>query len=316
MAEFSTRGLAPEQRLDRWNDWISDSFTVLEATPHRDPRKFNNSLQKAELASLSMARVVSQPSRVEHTAGMVQLADEEVFLLHLQGQGRSQHRQAGREALLQAGDFTLCDSARAYSVDFTECNEMFVLRIPKTRMQQFIANADDLVGKAIDARQGVAAMTSAMFRSAWHDGALSGGDAHFQARLEENVLNMLPLVYGEQVKGTRVSNDPQQLRLAAVKRFIDDNLSNMDLNLDSIAAAQRISKRYLHKLFASENMTVRRYVQSQRLSLAKGLLADARYDAEPVEAIAFRCGFQSSSHFNRLFKSCFGLTPSQFRRQR
>lgn len=310
---LSTDNIAPEKRLECWNDWISDSFTALQATPIQSNRDFNGSLECSQLSSLSMSRVLSGPSHVQHTAQMTQLATEEVFLLHLQGEGSSVHRQAGREAVLKPGDFTLCDSARPYSVSFDQDNEMYVLRIPKKRINEFLVSAEDLVGQPMDASRGVAAMVSNMFRSAWNNQVVGDGSSQFQSKLEDNVLNMLSLSYMEQYQQSRVTIDPQQQRLIEVKNFIDVNLNSMNLNLDTVAAAQRISKRYLHKLFSDEGITVARYLQGRRLDQACSMLKDKRFKAESIEAIAFQVGFHSASHFSRLFKANFHITPNQFR---
>ncbi|MCB1157571.1 MAG: AraC family transcriptional regulator, partial [Leptospiraceae bacterium] len=36
---------------------------------------------------------------------------------------------------------------------------------------------------------------------------------------------------------------------------------------------------------------------------------------DTVLNIAFRCGFNSKSTFNRVFKESFGLSPSEFRKK-
>lgn len=45
---------------------------------------------------------------------------------------------------------------------------------------------------------------------------------------------------------------------------------------------------------------------------AKYLLTHTTMD---VQTVAARCGFQTISHFNRVFKQSAGLSPMEFRRQ-
>ena len=43
------------------------------------------------------------------------------------------------------------------------------------------------------------------------------------------------------------------------------------------------------------------------------MLVDRRNDALKVSDIAFACGFNEVSYFNRCFRSRFGASPTQFR---
>jgi len=43
------------------------------------------------------------------------------------------------------------------------------------------------------------------------------------------------------------------------------------------------------------------------------MLADPRYAAETISAIAFACGFGDLSYFNRVFRRQYGATPSAVR---
>jgi len=42
-------------------------------------------------------------------------------------------------------------------------------------------------------------------------------------------------------------------------------------------------------------------------------VADPKYKNYSLLGIAFECGFNSKSAFNRMFKKSTGLTPSQFK---
>jgi AraC-like DNA-binding protein len=57
--------------------------------------------------------------------------------------------------------------------------------------------------------------------------------------------------------------------------------------------------------------TVGQFSRSLRLEQARKLLAETR---EPISSIAVKTGFYDPAHFSRVFRSQFGLTPSEFRR--
>jgi AraC-like DNA-binding protein len=103
-------------------------------------------------------------------------------------------------------------------------------------------------------------------------------------------------------------------RLRAIKAHIARSLSRPDLALDTIAAAHRVSPRYLQRLFEGEGTNFSAYVIERRLDCARRLLGDPRIADRRISSIAYECGFRDVSHFNRMFHRRYGLTPSEARR--
>ncbi|MBR5475116.1 MAG: helix-turn-helix domain-containing protein [Lachnospiraceae bacterium] len=87
-----------------------------------------------------------------------------------------------------------------------------------------------------------------------------------------------------------------------------------DLSLNTIALALNVNSSYLSKLFRKEcDCTLTDYVHRQRVEHATLLLRDA---TKTVQNIATECGFQDVTHFIRVFKKHFGVTPAVYREQR
>ena len=63
---------------------------------------------------------------------------------------------------------------------------------------------------------------------------------------------------------------------------------------------------------AALGVTPMEFVARVRLSLARRMLTST---VRPVEAIAAEVGFGSRSHFSRVFRDCYGIDPSTFRRR-
>ena len=102
-------------------------------------------------------------------------------------------------------------------------------------------------------------------------------------------------------------------RLRAIKAHIARSLNRSDLSLDTVAAAHRVSPRYLQRLFEGESTNFSAYVIGLRLEYAKRLLCDPHVSDRRVSSIAYECGFRDISHFNRMFRRRYGLTPSEAR---
>ena len=114
---FSTFGLDPRRKLSYWNDRATETFSPLVSDPV-DIRTFNGSIARASIGDLTLAEVYSDAQLVRHSRAHVARTRSSLFFLHLQMEGESINRQDGREALLRAGDFTLCDSTRHYEIAF------------------------------------------------------------------------------------------------------------------------------------------------------------------------------------------------------
>jgi len=105
-----------------------------------------------------------------------------------------------------------------------------------------------------------------------------------------------------------------ELRLRILS-YIEANLDDPELSPRSIARANFVSTRYLHKLFENEARTVSRLIGDLRLDRCRRDLTDPELCREPVIDIAGRWGFRSASHFSRCFRAMYGRTPRDFRKQ-
>lgn len=85
-----------------------------------------------------------------------------------------------------------------------------------------------------------------------------------------------------------------------------------DLSLTAVAAVFRTSPEHLTRSFRRQlGVSFHQHVLQQRVAAAKDRLRMQR--TASVTDIAFATGFQSSSHFNRVFKAHTGTTPTDYR---
>lgn len=74
------------------------------------------------------------------------------------------------------------------------------------------------------------------------------------------------------------------------------------------------SQNYLCRLFKQHTgMTMTDYLNNIRINYSVLLLQTQNLS---IQQIAFECGFSNISYFNRIFKSHYNMTPTQFKRQR
>ena len=98
--------------------------------------------------------------------------------------------------------------------------------------------------------------------------------------------------------------------ITRAKRFIAENYEN-DLSLGDVAKACHTSPFYFCKLFKRETgVNFTEYVCNVRTDKAKNLLLNRNLR---VSEIGYEVGFQSLTHFNRVFKAMVGQSPTKYR---
>lgn len=89
--------------------------------------------------------------------------------------------------------------------------------------------------------------------------------------------------------------------------------SNFSMDARSFAEAVGFSERHLSRIVEAEfGMPLGRFITLKRLEYAKELLAGNR---QLVKDVAATLGFHDTSHFCRVFRHFFGITPKQYVQQ-
>jgi AraC-like DNA-binding protein len=102
-------------------------------------------------------------------------------------------------------------------------------------------------------------------------------------------------------------------RLRAIMIDIRTHLGDGDMSVAEVAQRQRMTPRYLHKLFENESFTFSSFVRDHRLACAHRMLGDPRFADRTIASIAFDVGFGDLSYFNRTFRRRYGATPGEIR---
>jgi len=99
--------------------------------------------------------------------------------------------------------------------------------------------------------------------------------------------------------------------LAYAVAYLDNNYREK-IALTALAERMHLSYDYFrHRFAALTGLSPQQYLTRTRLRAAAELLRSS--DLNCTE-IALRCGFSGSAQFSALFKSAYGLTPSEFRK--
>jgi AraC family transcriptional regulator len=134
------------------------------------------------------------------------------------------------------------------------------------------------------------------------------GDAAALLSAEERVLVLLAEL--TRTRHPREARCPAWLS-RATERVHDDFLG--EITLATLAAEVAVHPSHLARTFARRHgCTIGETVRRLRLEHSRTLMASSR---APLSEIALAAGFTDQSHFCRLFKRRYGVTPGGYRRE-
>ena len=115
---------------------------------------------------------------------------------------------------------------------------------------------------------------------------------------------------GRRIESLEQAGQPDEFTLA--KRYIEDHFRE-DISLSQVADHVGLSPAYFCDRFGKViGMNFREYLQQLRIEEARALLAQTD---QQVTKIAFACGFNGLTQFNRAFRRRLKCSPTQFRRK-
>lgn len=101
-----------------------------------------------------------------------------------------------------------------------------------------------------------------------------------------------------------------------IRRYIREHLADPELSAARIAAAHGISVRHLYAVLSRAGISLGDWIRAQRLDACRRELAGPAGRSRTVAAIGRSWGFVNATHFSRVFKEAYGLSPRAWRDQR
>ncbi|RAY16842.1 hypothetical protein DPM19_01360 [Actinomadura craniellae] len=320
MDMVSTAEVPTEERFAFWREVTSKVWLPLDARCEAPGETgFRAQVGVGGLGPVQTTVLTATPHSVHRTPALIRRTDPEAFLLTCAVHGRGMlGEQDGRYADYHLGDLGLYDSSRPFlagHVPGVPASQHLGLQFPRSLLPLPERDLRRLTAVRIPGDRGVGALASQfLLQLARRMDELSPSDT---ARLSTLALDVLTAALAHELDapGAVPPHARRRALMARIHAFIRTNLGDAHLTPGAIAAAHHISVRYLHKLFHQDGHTVAGWIRGRRLEQCRRDLADPRLAARPIGAIAARWGFTSPAHFSQIFRTAYGLSPSQFRDQ-
>jgi AraC-like DNA-binding protein len=231
-------------------------------------------------------------------------------LLTLQLEGESRVEQHGRRTALVPGDFCLIDLSRPFRVE-TGRALMQATYLPLSVLRDAVPRLEQVA--AVSLHGGMAAV--GFLRSLYRELFDSASD--MTEAVADQLVEAIPhmLAAATSTMGD-LAPPPSQLRQhhkEQVRRYVREHLDDPGLCAEMIGKGVGLSTSYLFELFADEEMTLMRWVRSERLARCRRELADASLRYRSIAHIAQAWGFGDMTHFGRSFREAYGVSPRAWR---
>ena len=158
------------------------------------------------------------------------------------------------------------------------------------------------------------------------EGIKNGADIYFTKPFRFSVLNesinslidnrkKLKYYYTQNIENlnTKSFKKLEQIFFIKLNQIIDDNLSNSNFTVESLASSIGMSRVQLYRKVKSIlDINVSNYIIDYKLKKAEELL---KISPDNVSQIAYTLGFNSPNYFSTVFKNKNSFTPLQYRKK-
>ncbi|WP_299957671.1 helix-turn-helix domain-containing protein [uncultured Modestobacter sp.] len=262
-----------------------------------------------QLSSLPVLRAdVVGPLTVSHRRSVADAPP--VLSFYVQEHGTGRHEQGGRRRELPPGALTVTDVTTPYDFAWGDAaGAGRALQVPVARLGLSVDDVRRAVPRVADSP--LYELVRAHVAQVTRDAERLTADPGWPALSVATVELARALVVSAAGAGSAV---PEESLLVRVRSWVDQHLTDPDLDAARIAAEHAISVRQLYRLCSAAGFSLEQWVIDQRLAGARAELA--RPGGRPIAAVARAWGFGDPSHFSRRFRSAFGMTPREWRTQR
>lgn len=302
---WETASLPAAERGQAWLDTLHRVYGP-GCVPDPLPRQYDAAMHVRRLDKLRVADVVCDPFGGHAETGGVEEAGRS-FTVHLVAFGEKALSGGGETLSARQGDVLINLGAQNGDFEIRERTRVTAVSLPLSRLKAWMPSAARRTRYRLPAATADAQLLTTNFKSmsdAFLTGALNNGEA-----LTEALVGLVAAVLSDPDEAVTAGRS----KLSEIKGYIAASLDDPELSPGRIAAAHRISVRYLHALFETEAMTVQQYVIRERLLRSHRDLNNPCMRDLTITEVAYGCGFQSLNHFSRRFKAAFGVSPRQLR---
>jgi AraC family transcriptional regulator, positive regulator of tynA and feaB len=302
---------APSERADVWRDAVSRTHLPWELhTDRRTVYPSSNEIRRRSVGALSVIECFSGPCSGVRSTRQIAASDEDhIGVLFVLGGSEVVARDEA-ETVLSPGTVAFWDGTHRLRFTVPSAVRKRTLLIPRSRAAELGPRTDRLGGVVLPPSHATRVLIDLLASLLAGQPQEDGGAAEASSSAFSNAI--LELLSGAiAAAGPAHVSEVSTQRWMCVRDYIEDHLTDPQLDTAAIARSASISVRSLYLLFEARGETVSRYVKRRRLARARSELE--RPTDLTVAAVALRWGFNDHAAFSRAFRAQYGITPRDAR---
>jgi AraC-like DNA-binding protein len=307
---FDARGIPVADREEVVRATVSRTLAPLEIDFMADRGPAATSLAITDLTELTVWSVTSTAVKVHYKALPRDDFKPSLFL-GLQMMGSCVVVQRDREMTLRPGDLAVWDSTNPFIIADADGLSQHKFRIPLDRLALPVDIIRQISTVRLCPDHPISDMAVAYFhRLASRPGEFDrpGGEV-----VSQPGIDLLRAAITTHLDAAEFGKEALQATLfVRIMEYVQLHLQEPDLGAGRIAAEHHISVRQLYRILAAEGLSLGDWIRTRRLEGARRDLA-LTFLHDPISAVARRWGFTDASSFARMFRTTFGVSPSEWR---
>jgi AraC-like DNA-binding protein len=307
-------GLDDRARFKLWHDLYVSAYCEFDLTQVAD-QPFRARTEIQQFGLVSVANTVAGVDRLVRSPKQVAAATRSNFCVAFSKNGSPfVQAQLGRETVHRGDAAILVTEGEAGDIRHPGGFNFFLLDIPQQALLERVGNAFDLVARPLTAAPHLTAHLRRYVEILEPlDGV--GQDPALKDHVANTLLDLVSLVLSAQGDSAAIARARglRAARLQEIIAAIQKGYADPSISPQRVGLGVGLSSRYVNELLQETGVGFAERVLELRLQKARGMLADRRHDRMKVIDIAYDCGFNDVSYFNRRFRGRFGVTPLDIR---
>ena len=307
---FMTSHLRPRDQFDAWHESISVIFDVAPPADHRLDGGFAATVRGWHLGGLLVSQVDFDGQRFVRDRRKTVADGLDHYLVQLYATGGLIGEAGDHGRVLRGGDVQILDLTQS-NVTQTAPSGTVAIVVPRETLYQALPAPGDLHGLILRGNSGMGGLLGDYMRS-----LVARADSMTMAEaplVAQATTDMIAACFQSTTETAERARDAiEKTMRQRIQRHIAASLESPALHAEALCGEFRISRSQLYRLFEPLG-GVAHYIQEQRLARACAELCNPGHDHRRIYEIAYALGFTSEAHFSRIFRSTFGLSPSDVR---
>ncbi|MCP3822722.1 helix-turn-helix domain-containing protein [Streptomyces sp. A3M-1-3] len=309
---FDTKEAAPARRFSVWGDLVHLTCGPLRVVRGND-EEFNGLMVKGQLGPVQVASIAAAPHAVERTERLIRRADWAPLYICCVLDGEARVNQEGHVTTARVGELVLFDSSRPFTLTMRKPIRMVTVKFEHRLVGLEPGEGHLLKAATWSGQHGVGVLLSRLLDGL--AGQMTELSTSTADRLGDSVASLISALCADSPRETVTDTAfARRALLLRIKAYARAHLGDPALSPAMLARRHNMSLRYLQILFQEEDASPARWIRNERLARCRDDLRNPRLAHLTVANIAERWGLPGASHFSRLFREGYDLTPTQWRR--